>query len=265
MKRLKTYLVYLTSLIVFTSVSSISHQTQEVVIGCKGKFFTTDNLGNIYVVTFDNSIVKYSPLGNKLTEGNFKIFGNLSQLDASNPFELYLYYEDQQNLLILDNMLNIRANITMADISTGEVSAASRSYDNGIWYFDASSMKVRKSDRNLVTKIEGVPVGTWSTQTWRPTQIIDNETNVFLNDSMRGVCIYDVFGNYYKTIDVLGLSDFQVKKQKLVYFQKPYLLQYDYRFFTYDTLYTDYQAKAVRIEKDKIYTWRNDSLYIQSK
>ena len=232
---------------------------------CKGKFFTTDNLGNIYVVTFDNSIEKYSPDGKKLTEGNFKIYGSLGQLDASNPFEIYLYYEDQQSLLILDNMLNVRANIPMADISTGEVSAAARSYDNGIWYFDASSMKVRKSDRNLVTNIEGVPVGTWSTETWRPTQIIDNETNVFLNDSARGICMYDVFGNYYKTIEVKGLSDFQVKKQKLVYFKNPYLIQYDYRLFKYDTLHTDYQAKAIRIEKNNIYKWRNDSLFILSK
>ncbi|MFT5725245.1 MAG: hypothetical protein ACI9JN_002369, partial [Bacteroidia bacterium] len=181
-------------------LSSFSNSvTSKTFVPFSGNFFTTDNLGNLFLIQSDNSIEKYDSDGKLLTVGNFKIYGTLSQLDVSNPFEIYGYYADQQTLLVMDNMLNIRAEISMSDISTGEVSAAARSFDNGIWYFDASSMKLLKAGKNLKTQIEGVPMGTWTTEVWRPTQILDNEKNIFVHDSSNGICLFDVFGNYYKS------------------------------------------------------------------
>lgn len=235
---------------------------QKTIIPFKGKFFTTDNLGNIFLIKHDNSIEKYDANGKKLAVVNFKIYGNISQLDVTNAFEIYAYYADQQTLLILDNMLNIRAEISLSDISTGEVSAAARSFDNGIWYFDASSMKLLKASKNLKTQIEGVPMGTWTTEVWKPTQILDNEKNIFVHDSSNGICLFDVFGNFYKSIDITGLSDFQVKKTKLMYYQDPYLIRYDYKFFKNDTLYTHKNAMNIRTENKTIFCWANDSLQI---
>lgn len=233
-----------------------------IALPFSGKFFTTDNLGNVFLVQNDNSIEKYDATGKRLTVGNFKIYGNLSQLDVTNPFEIYGYYADQQTLLILDNMLNIRAEISLSDISTGEVSAAARSFDNGIWYFDASAMKLLKASKNLKTQIEGVPMGTWTTDVWKPSQILDNEKNIFVHDSSNGICLFDVFGNYYKSIDVKGLSDFQVKKTKLIYYEDPNLVRYDYKLFRYDTLYTNKNAMSVRAENKTIFCWANDSIQI---
>jgi hypothetical protein len=234
----------------------------DAVIPFSGKFFTTDNLGNVFLIQNDNSIEKYSPDGTLTTVGNFKIYGNLSQFDVTNPFEIYGYYADQQILLILDNMLNIRAEIDMTDVSTGEISAAARSFDNGIWYFDASSMKLLKAGKNLETKIEGVPMGTWTTDVWKPTQILDNEKNIFVHDSSNGVCLFDIFGNYYKSIDIKGLSDFQVKKNKFIYFKDNRLISYDYKFFRTDTLFTATNAVNIRTDNRAIYCWENDSLKI---
>ena len=236
--------------------------SSETTISFSGKFFTTDNLGNIFLVQSDNSIEKYDQKGNRKAVVNFKIYGNISQLDVSNPFEIYCYYADQQVLLILDNLLNVRAEIDMTDISTGEVSAAARSFDNGIWYFDASSMKLLKATKNLVTQIEGVPMGTWTKQVWKPTQLLDNEKNIFVHDSANGICLFDVFGNYYKSLDITGLIDFQVKKNKIIYFQQPHLISYDYKLFRSDTLYTDSVATMIRTNNTTYYNWVNDSLKI---
>ncbi len=245
-----------------TCISFVSNSSK-TILPFKGKFFTTDNLGNLFLVKQDNSIEKYSPSGNRLMVGNYKIYGDITQLDVSNPFEIYAYYGDQQTLLILDNMLNLRSEINMADISTGEVSAAARSFDNGIWYFDASSMKLLKSNKKLATQIQGVPMGTWTKQVWKPTHIIDNEKNVLVLDSNNGICIFDVFGNYYKNIELTGVHDFQVKKSQITYFTDSLLVRYDYKLFKSDTLFQSVQAKSVRIENSTLYIWRNDSLEIR--
>jgi hypothetical protein len=248
--------------ILLCSTASNQSSNQSAIIPFSGKFFTTDNLGNIFLIQSDNSIEKYDPNGKRLAVVNFKIYGNLSQLDVTNPFEIYGYYADQQILLILDNMLNLRSEIDMTEISTGEVSAAARAFDNGIWYFDASSMKLLKATKNLKTQIEGAPMATWTSETWRPSQILDNEKNIFVHDSSNGICLFDVFGNYYKSIDVTGLLDFQVKKNKLLYFQNTHFVSYDYKLFRYDTMYSNENAKSVRMENDRIFSWRGDSLEI---
>ena len=248
----------------FTLCSSFTSGSK-TAIPFKGKFFTSDNLGNLFLVQNDNSIEKYDVNGNKLTEANFKIYGNLSQLDVSNPFEIYAYYYDQQTLLILDNLLSLRAEISLSDISTSEVSAAARSFDNGIWYFDASNMRLMKTDKSLEPQIEGVPMATWTSDDWIPQSILDNEKNIFVLDSSNGIALFDVFGNYYKTLDLKGLTDFQVKKNKVVYFKNDFLCQYDFKLFTTDTLQQDTQALHMRIEPNAAFTWKNDSLFINKK
>lgn len=252
-------------LAVFALLAFEAGPSMTYTVPFSGQFFTTDNLGNLFLVQKDNSIEKYNAQGQKTSLANFKIYGNLSQLDVSNPFEIYAYYHDQQILLILDNQLSLRAEIDMTEVSTGEVSAAARSFDNGIWYFDASSMKLLKANKKLEHKIEGAPMGTWTRETWNPQQILDNEKNVFLHDSIRGICIYDVFGNYYKTLEFKGLNDIQVKKNTVIYFTENRLLRYDFKRFNTDTLAQDSLAKMMRYEQNTLYSWKNDSIYIQKK
>ena len=57
-------------------------------------------------------------------------------------------------------------------------------------------------------------MGTWTTEVWKPTQILDNEKNIFVHDSSNGICLFDVFGNFYKSIDITGLVRFSSEKDQ---------------------------------------------------
>jgi len=234
-----------------------------VKIPFAGKFFTTDNLGNIFLIKKDNSIVKYDKHGTQKAIANFKIQGNLEQLDVSNPFELYAYYRDQQTVLILDNQLSQRGVITLNALSTGEITSACRSFDNGIWYFDAGRMKLVKTDKSLSNKKESLPFASWTSESWIPTQMIDNDKNLFMLDTSKGVAIFDVFGNYYKTVKITGLRDFQVKKNKLYFFQNTYYQRFDYSLRTRDTLFALERGKMVRLDADLAFEWKSDTLYVR--
>src|SRR5690606_30517568 len=72
----------------------------------KGKLIEIDPLGNLYITTATNDIIKYDSKGKLLATVNYKVLGNISWIDASNPFEIYVFYRDQNKLIILDNLLN---------------------------------------------------------------------------------------------------------------------------------------------------------------
>jgi hypothetical protein len=237
-----------------------------VKIPFAGNSFTTDNLGNVFVIGHDNSITKYSPSGQELALANFKIYGNISQLDASNPFEIYVFYRDQQTLLILDNMLSLRAEIAMSDVSASEVSAAARSFDNGIWYYDASTIRLYKVDKSLEPQIESSPLASFLlNEEWLPHQLLDNGQQVFAVDSLNGVAVHDVFANFQTVINTTGIKEVQSKKEAIIYYKPPHLLHYNYRFLKTDTLHTDSNATNMRFESPNLYLSKNDTIYIQKQ
>lgn len=256
----------LTSLIVLmctvSTQSRYSYQINQLKIPFKGKFFTTDALGNVFLANRDNSIVKYDKAGNVKARVNFKIYGEISRLDVSNPFEIYAYYRDQQTVLILDNLLSILSTIDLNDMSTGEISATCRSFDNGLWFFDAGNMRLKKTDKGLNLKQEGLPFATWTSDKWNPIQMLDNEKHLFILDSTRGVAVFDIFANYYKTINIKGLRDFQVRKNQLYFYQDSLLQRYDFTFLNFDTLYKDASCNNIRFDANQLYTWKQDTVYI---
>jgi hypothetical protein len=249
----------LTSLFAFDNVQLSENP---VALPFNGKFFTTDNLGNLFLINKDNSITKYDKNGVKKAIANFKIQGNISQLDVSNPFEIYAYFQDQQTVLILDNQLSKRATIPLNNISTGEITAACRSFDNGIWYFNSGNMKLYRTDKTLSNKKESLPMASWTSESWAPTQLLDNVKNLFMHDPKIGIAVFDVFGNYHKTIQIQGLSDLQVKGDNLYFLQNGYYQRFDFKFRSYDTLFHMPESKTIRMETGQLFEWKSDSIYI---
>jgi hypothetical protein len=68
-----------------------------------GSSISSDNLENLFVITPTNDIIKYNKNGQKLATANFKVLGNISSIDAGNPFEIYVFYRDQNKIIFLDN------------------------------------------------------------------------------------------------------------------------------------------------------------------
>src|ERR1035437_1646446 len=62
--------------------------------------FTTDNLGNSYIVS-GNIVEKYSPEGDFMKSYSDNNLGRISLVDAINPMKLLLFYEPFQQMVIL--------------------------------------------------------------------------------------------------------------------------------------------------------------------
>ena len=81
----------------------------------QAKDIQTDKLGNLYVLTVSNQLYKYDAYGKLLSTLNFAYIGNITHLDASNPFEIYLFYRELTAVVFLDTNLAYRGRMNLED------------------------------------------------------------------------------------------------------------------------------------------------------
>src|ERR1700757_1056337 len=78
------------------------------------KYFTVDNLGDVYLVTANDQLKKFKANGDSIGVFNdVKKFGTLTSIDATNPLKVLLYYEDFATVVTLDRFLNVLNTINL--------------------------------------------------------------------------------------------------------------------------------------------------------
>ena len=56
--------------------------------------------------------------------------------------------------------------------------------------------------------------------------MIEKDNAVYLNDPAIGIMVFDIFGNYSKTVPIKGLKKFQVFQDQIIYFDNGRLNAY---------------------------------------
>ena len=200
---------------------SFSLPTELVLEGeIKGqfKFFTTDKLGNIFVITPKNDIQKFDSKGKKISEANFKVMGEVTSIDASNALEIYVFYKDQNKLVYFDNMLNYRGETDLyKTLGVSNLLAICRSYDNGFWFFDPDDFKLKKADKQGSLQSESINISSKADTVLSPQMLVDDGKYVYMKANNDRLVVFDIIGNYIKTIPLEKFTSFQTKDDNIMY------------------------------------------------
>ncbi len=198
-----------------TNDSTIIRLVQDLEI--TSEFFSTDKLGQIYIVNEDDQLIKYSNNGDSLFQFNNHQNGELAMVDPTDPFNVLLYYPEFMKVVTLDRTLSPTSEYNLYDLDIVDVPAIGMSNDNNIWIYDNTSFTLKKISRNgkLIVESENL---SFQLQTWlQPTFILERGNFVFVNDPHQGIFIFDLFGKYIKTLDFKGLESFQVENNNIIY------------------------------------------------
>jgi hypothetical protein len=220
-------------------------------------YFTTDNEGNLYTINADE-IMKFNSKGDLEFRFSNKSLGNISHVDARNKLKILLFYKDFSKLLFLDNMLAESSNtILLQDYRLDQASVVCMSFNNGFWVFDQINFNLVRMDQNLRITHETGNLSLLLGNTIKPNFALEAGNYLYINDPLLGILVFDIYGTYYKTIPLLGLSKFQVIDNKFIYFYK------DDKFRRFDLLKlseenilippTESPVIGVRTEKNMIY------------
>ncbi len=159
----------------------------------------TDNLENLYLLTSTDGLKKYNAAGDSVGVYNdVRRFGKLHTFDVSNPLKPLLFYKDFSTIVLLDRQLSLRSTIDLRKQNILQVSAASLSYDNNIWLFDALENKLKKITDNGTLLFETADFRTIFDEAFVPQKIIDYENSIYLFTPLSGVLQFDYYGTFQK-------------------------------------------------------------------
>lgn len=176
----------------------------------EAKFIAADPIGKLYVVTPSNEVQQYAPDGRILYKYNNNTLGELTRIDATDPFQLMLYYEEYQTVVFLDRTLNLLSTINLWEFGFRQPIAPAMSNDNLLWVYDRSDFRLRKLDRQGNTLYDSGDLNSILNITPQPLEIAARHNLVVLNDPESGLLLFDNFGQYIETLPFPGSSQIQL-------------------------------------------------------
>jgi len=236
-------------------------------IPIKARLIATDKLQQLYVVTAKNDVIKYSPEGKELFRFTNNTLGELTHIDVTNPFSILLYYPDYLTVYTLDRTLNKTGEFNFIDLNLIDVKTVGMSNDNNVWLYDEVFYKIKKINRSGEVLRESENLTTQFGLQIEPNFILERENILYVNDPMLGIIVFDIYGQYMKTIEIKNLTSFQIMENQLIYQEKDELKSFHLQSLAtqiIDLPKAISEDSHIEIRKSKLFIMKKDKVEIYS-
>lgn len=222
------------------------------------KDFSTDNLGNLYLLTATNQIKKVNETGDSIAVYNdVRQYGKIYSVDAANPLKVLVYYRDFSTVVILNRLLNVRTAIDLRKQNILQVTAITSSYDNNIWLYDELDSKLKKIDDNGNVLLESTDFRQIFDSVPSPTIMYDRDGQLYLYDPKKGLMVFDYYGANKNNFKILHLSDLQViDKNTITARDNSHILLYkpaSLQLFSFTAFSTQVRFAKIKFNGSRIY------------
>lgn len=260
------YLMKSVQVVIFFFLFSVKLFAQYSIateVAVKADYFTSDNLGNAYVIK-GHEIFKYLPSGKLFNRYSNLMLGNITSVDVTNPLKLLLFYRDFSKIQFLDNQLaESRGVISLQDLGLEQSTLACISFDNGFWVYDQISFSLIRFSQSFKRTQEARNINQNIGYEPQPNFLHEWGDWVYLNNPETGILVFDIFGTYFKTIPLKGLKDFQIAGDNLLYFKDGKLLSYNLKTLQEaEVQIPSDEIKMLRVEKEKLMIFTNEKLKV---
>lgn len=192
----------------------------------KANFIAIDNFSQFYTAD-DNRLFKFSSDGTYLYPYEEFNYGKIGMVDVSNPMKILVFCPDFMTVITLDKYLAPLTTYNFFDLGYQNISAVAISSDGLLWFYDNTDFKLKKIDESGTIVKQSQPLNTVLNVLPNPDFMTEKDNVVYLNDPEIGIMVFDVFGNYIKTVPIKGLKKFQIFQDQVVYFENNKLNAYN--------------------------------------
>lgn len=235
-------------------------------IEIQSKLIATDKLQQLYVITINNEVIKYSPDGKELFRFSNNTLGDLTHIDITNPFSVLLYYSEFMTVYTLDRTLNKTGEFSLFDLNLIDVETVGMSNDNNVWLYDLVFYKIKKINRNgEVLRESIINLSNEFEKPLQPNFILERDNWLYVNDPNLGILVFDIYAQYQKTINLKGLTYFQIIDNQLIYKEKKQLKSFNLK--SLSTKIIDLpegvsSGNQIAIQKSRLFVRKRDGVEV---
>jgi hypothetical protein len=195
----------------------------------KGKYdyFTTDNLGNIYLI-HEDELIKYLPSGKLFARYSNLKLGSITSVDATNPLKILLYYRNFQQIVFLDNQLSQNSeSVSIEKLGYEQADLVCAGSNNSFWIYNKQNSELLRFDQfgRQITSTGNLKQVL--NAGLNPDFMIEHNNLLYLNSPASGIFVFDVFGAFSKLVTLRGLHSFQVWDNQLFFQRDTLFCRYD--------------------------------------
>ncbi|GAB2455409.1 hypothetical protein GCM10011375_03230 [Hymenobacter qilianensis] len=177
-----------------------------------------DRRGNLYVADGQNNIHQYGPDGQPLNVYSPPLPGHTAQLEAWNVSKIMAFYDDRQEIRLLDRFLAPITQIRLGDYFDGLVRVATLAPDDKLWLLDESDLTLRQFDPTIQRFGQTTPLDLIIGRSKPDFRFLRQyQNNLYLVDRTSGIFVFDNLGNYRKKLPFSGLSALGFRGDELYY------------------------------------------------
>ncbi|WP_232456812.1 hypothetical protein [Pedobacter psychrophilus] len=196
-------------------------------IDTAAKMVNLDNLGNLFVVTPKNELLKFNPQGKFLWNYTNKTFGDISQIDVTDPLRVILYYEGYQQIVVLNNNLSEISKFTFNQNPNQQITLVASANNNGFWVYDQINRELRKLTNNFIDDLNSGNIYQRNGFDMQANFMLTDDQYIYINDKKEGIRIFDRFGNFFKTAIIFPKNNFEVNDNDIYFMKDSTFMKYN--------------------------------------
>ncbi len=192
---------------------------------------SVDEIGNVYVVRDNNSLVRFTPDGDSSAFYRGVQNGNIEAVDATNPLRVVVYHPRYSKVVLLDRLLTLKNELDLRQQKLFQAPVVASSADGNLWVYDQFNARLKKINEKLEEVLQSNDLRQETGFVPHPVFMIERDWKVFIADTLRGILTFDRYGSYLSALPVVGVKKLQVSGSKLIYFKNDSLHSWDVKSF----------------------------------
>lgn len=260
--------IFVSVLISLLNICTLPGFILEKEYNIEADYFTTDQLGNLYVI-HGSELLKINEDNNKTLRYSNNLFGKISSIDASDPFRILIFNRDFSKITFLDkNLAEITSPISLNNLEYYNISLTCQSINGGFWIFDQNLNELVYFDKNLNAQKKSSQISSLFEPNKEISGIFMLEKNdyIYLAIKDEGILLFDSYGTYLKTFPITNIESFQVIDDTIIYFNAKKLNLYNTQSFTTEMIDLPLDnCVNSRIEQNKVFLQTTVKLLVYQK
>ena len=179
--------------------------------------------------------------------------------------KILVFYKSYSTIVTLDRLLTYRNSINLRSHQFFNVNTIAASYDNNIWLFDEQDFKIKKIDESATLINESADLRMLVDEVPAPSELLENNNQLFLYDSKKGFFVFDYYGAYKNLIPLLSWKNIAIGHNLIYGFAGAILYSYELNSLSLNEYHLPEfvkEYKSIKAINNKLYLLKKDGVEI---